>query len=303
MNVSFFIPAFNCAKTLAETVASVFSDNFQQGDELVIVNDGSTDDTEVLIQELKGQYPSVRSISHSFNKGGGAARNTAVENAEYDILFCLDSDNVLERASIPRLKQFLLENDADVAAFGELWYFVKSTREVTHKWIFKAGQMTLADYLAGSVVAGASGNYMFTRKSWLQASRYPEFAGALDAWGFGLRQVATGQKMMVLPASHYYHRYGHESYWVRESKQGKNSLTALQLIIPFIDELAEQDKEYIFSRRGRRAWFDRLDKRPLRLKSGETGTAGVRAHPDSERAMAGPKPCLLSAVRRLKSVW
>jgi hypothetical protein len=127
--------------------------------------------------------------------------------------------------------------------------------------------------MSGHIVPGASGNYMFTKQSWLRAGGYPEFAGALDAWGLGFRQVATGQKMMVMPGGGYYHRYGHESYWVRESKKGITSLTALQVMIPFLDQIVDRDVNYMMGRR-RYTWFDNLDRRPIRIKGLRQGNAG-----------------------------
>jgi len=273
--VTFFIPAFNCAKTLRETVASIFAGNLHEGDEVVIVDDASTDGTADLIRQLQQEHASIRSIAHRYNRGGGAARNTAVENATHEYLFCLDSDNILAPSSVPKLREFLAETGADVAAFQCLHYFVDNASAVTHRWIFKPGRTSLADYLAGTVVPGASGNYLFTRESWVRARGYPEFAGALDAWGFGLREVGTEQKMMVMPDSHYHHRHGHESYWVREARRGKTSLIALQLLIPFLEQLEIRDVNYIMSPKGRLTWFERLDQRPLRLKSGQLGKSGT----------------------------
>jgi hypothetical protein len=198
-----------------------------------------------------------------------------VENARHDLLFCLDSDNILAPSSVPRLVEYMQQTRADAASFQQLHYFVSSPLEVTHKWTFKPGLATLADYLAGPIVPGASGNYLFTRDSWVRAQGYPEFAGALDAWGFGLRQVGARQKVMVMPDGHYHHRYGHESYWVRDARRGHASLVALQLLIPFLSEIDERDVDYIMSRQGRSVWFDRLSQRPLRLKSGEPGGNGV----------------------------
>ena len=45
MNISFFIPAYNCAKTVTESVISILETNFQEGDELIVVNDCATDNT------------------------------------------------------------------------------------------------------------------------------------------------------------------------------------------------------------------------------------------------------------------
>lgn len=273
--VSFIIPAYNCASTIGDSIESIMNGNIESGDEIIITNDASTDDTLDLLNSLKRMYPVITVLNHCLNKGGGAARNTAAEHANNQILFCLDSDNLLEKGSVQKLKDFMLDTAADIAVFQELHYFSGGKDKVTHKWIFKEGQTTFADYLSGSVVPGASGNYMFTKKSWQTVKGYPEFAGALDAWGFGLRQVAYGQKMLAMPRSYYYHRYGHESYWVRESKKGMTSLTALQILIPFLDQVNESDINYIMSRRGRYTWFENIDRRPIRVRSNILGKSGM----------------------------
>lgn len=264
LHISFFIPVYNYEKVIRESVGSIMDSNFEKEDELILVNDCSTDNTEKTLKELKIKYPAIRIFNHLRNRGGAAARNTAVENAKNSILFCLDADNILVPQSIKKLKDFLINSGADAAAFQELHYFQNNTKEITGKWKFKQKKVSLIDYLSTTEVPGSSGNYMFTKESWRRAGGYPE-ENWLDAWGFGLRQAATGSKMVILPNSHYYHRYGHESYWTREHRKGKTSLTAFQVLIPFLDLIDERDVDYIMSRRGRYVWLERLDKHPLRL--------------------------------------
>ena len=50
-NISFIMPAYNCADTIEESVDSIFNGNFTDGDELIIVNDGSTDNTEKVLDK------------------------------------------------------------------------------------------------------------------------------------------------------------------------------------------------------------------------------------------------------------
>lgn len=271
LNVSFFMPAYNCEKTIRESVESIIESNFTEGDELVIVNDFSTDNTEQILNQLKEKYPCIKVLKHTRNKGGAAARNTAIENSKHSILFCLDSDNVLSSGSICKLKEFMKNVDADVASFQELRYFQDDKQKIDFKWVFKPDLITVNDCLSSVVVPGASGNYMFTKESWIRAGGYPEFAGALDTWGFGLRQLMTGAKVYTMPNTFYYHRYGHESYWMRDAEKRKKSvsLRATQLLIPFFDLIDEKDINYIMSRKGRYTWFDNLDKRPIRLASKE----------------------------------
>lgn len=99
--ISFIIPAFNCARTIEETIYSIIDGNLDEGDEIVIVNDGSTDLTWRLLEGLKDQYAPIKLVAHSKNRGGAYARNTAVENAKNPLIFCLDSDNALENNGYP----------------------------------------------------------------------------------------------------------------------------------------------------------------------------------------------------------
>jgi glycosyltransferase involved in cell wall biosynthesis len=243
--ISFIIPAYNCGATIAETIASITNGNLSDNDEIVVVNDGSTDDTVPVLSNIVAKNLAVRLVEHNRNRGGAAARNTAVENSRHDLIYCLDSDNLLVPGSVARLKAFLLAERADVAVFRELHYFQQSRDQPTHKWRFVAGPISLADALAGGTFPGMSGNYLYTRASWLKAGGYPEFAGALDAWGFGIRQVATQQRMMVMDDGFYLHRFGHDSYWVRDSRTGRISLTALQILIPFLDMINPNDVDYM----------------------------------------------------------
>jgi len=291
--ITFFIPAYNCEKTILASVESIMGSNFHECDELIVVNDGSTDETPIIVERIREKYPITKIIAHQENRGGAAARNTATKNARNSILFCLDSDNILEPGSIYPLKKFMLDNKADIACFQEFRFFIKNPVKISHnKWILKPGIYSLADYLAGPVSPGASGNYMFTKESWVRAGGYPEFAGALDTWGFGLRQVATSSKMMVLPNSFYYHRIGNDSYWVRFTRSTNASNLALEILTPFFGLIDKESTDYILSEKGRNEWFERLEDHPIKVIGQEIGTSGWY-HRDNN--------LLVRELRRIKS--
>jgi glycosyltransferase involved in cell wall biosynthesis len=275
--VSFIVPAYNCARTIRDAVASIFEDNFEPRDEVVIVDDCSTDNTPRVLEELRRHREGIRVLRHSHNKGTAAAgRNTGIESASNDVLFCLDADNILAAGSIRPLFQAMTAARAQAAAFGEIHFFRKSVGKVTHKWIFRQ-EISLADALSGIVWPGPSGNYLFTRASWERAGRYYEpflENRSLDSWAFGIRQLATGSKMVTLPQSWYFHRYGHESHYMQNWRRGNPSMAGLVGLIPFMDLIEELDVEYILSREGRTRWYEHLRERPLRLKSGTRGVDG-----------------------------
>jgi len=282
-SVSFVMPAFNCATTIQESVESIMQSNFEDGDEVIIVDDGSTDNTMEVVLMLKEEYPLVRIIHNSQNRGCPASRNIGIESATNSLLFNLDSDNILVPGSIHKLKRFLLDLDADVAAFGEIHFFSNEKDNVTRKWIFRPGRFTLADLLAGPYNPGPSGNYMYTKENWLRVGKYWEFGPGLnEAWGFTLKQLASGSKMFSMPDSYYLHRYGHASLFVRESERpGASSLMATRMITPFLELIDEKDAEYIMSQKGRYTWFQNLEKHPIRLKSRDSGSTGFTTNKKS----------------------
>ena len=269
-NISFIIPAYNCAKFLPDTINSIFNGNFTAGDEVIIIDDASTDKTLKIAEKLQKKYPAIRIFQHHYNKGSAAAgRNTGIDNSNNDLIFCLDADNVLCPNSIPKLKKFMISNKVDAVAFGQQHYFKENIDIVTHKWIYYS-KVTLEKCINESVkTPGPSGNYLFSKDSWIKAGRYFEptlINQTIDSWAFLMRQLATGSKMLTLNSTHYFHRYGHKSHFIREKNNGNVSLAALTILIPFLDRIEKSDLEYIMSNKGRYTWLNNLNKNPIRLK-------------------------------------
>ena len=276
--ISFIIPTCNSAATVAQTVASIWEGNYGQGDEIILVDDSSTDGTLQVVDAIQATDRSIRVLKHRENRGtAAAARNTGIEAAANDLIFCLDSDNVLASGSVTALHDRLRRTGAEAAAFGEIHFFQATPDQITHKWLFSP-EVRLADALAGIFWPGPSGNYLFTRGSWLRAGRYHEpylENRTLDSWTFAIRQLGTGTRFVTLPGTWYYHRYGHESHYVRNQGRGSQSLAALVGLVPLLDLLEEEDIEYVFSKEGRYVWYDHLADHPVRVKGEVAGESGV----------------------------
>ncbi len=91
LTVSIIIPAHNAAATLAGTVASVQAQTHAQW-EIVIVENGSSDDTLRVAAELAAQDPRIR-VVRSAAKGVSPARNCGLELARHDWILFLDADD------------------------------------------------------------------------------------------------------------------------------------------------------------------------------------------------------------------
>jgi hypothetical protein len=92
--VSTIIPVYNRAKMLREAVASVLAQTYRPI-EIVIVNDGSTDDTAEVVDDLARQNSNEVFTLHRPNSGPGVAREAGRQLARGEFVQYLDSDDVL----------------------------------------------------------------------------------------------------------------------------------------------------------------------------------------------------------------
>ena len=114
MSISVIIPCYRAAATLRRAVDSALT-GAPADLEVLLVDDGSPDDTGALCDELAAADPRVRAL-HRANGGAGAARNTGLDAAHGDWVLFLDADDAL----LPGLWAALdaLTTDADMILFG-----------------------------------------------------------------------------------------------------------------------------------------------------------------------------------------
>lgn len=98
VNISVIIPVYNAGRTLIRAVDSILMQEYESM-EVVLVDDGSTDDSAVLCDELASQEPRVRVI-HKENGGVSSARNAGLEVAEGEYVMFLDADDVIRPDSL-----------------------------------------------------------------------------------------------------------------------------------------------------------------------------------------------------------
>lgn len=101
------MPVFNAATTLEEAVQSVVAQTDASW-ELLLVNDGSTDGSAELIDELIEQYPGCAiTVIQQENKGLGAARNAAIMQATGRYIALLDADDSWQEEKLAQCRQFI----------------------------------------------------------------------------------------------------------------------------------------------------------------------------------------------------
>jgi glycosyltransferase involved in cell wall biosynthesis len=114
MNLDVIIPVYNEKKTIEIVVNKVLK--FKElNTTIIIVNDGSTDETVDIIKNLKKKYPdNIKILNHDKNLGKGAAINTAIQNLESEIVLIQDADLEYDPSDYSKLLHPILNNQADV---------------------------------------------------------------------------------------------------------------------------------------------------------------------------------------------
>jgi glycosyltransferase involved in cell wall biosynthesis len=118
--VSVVIPAYNAAATLDETLRSVRSQT-HRALEIIVVDDGSTDDTRAIAERHAAIDQRVQVVSQD-NAGVAAARNTGWRRARSDLIAFLDADDLCAPTRIERQAQVMQQRGQRVGLVY-CWYF------------------------------------------------------------------------------------------------------------------------------------------------------------------------------------
>lgn len=107
--LSVVVPAYNEERRIGKTLAAMrqFLDKQQYTYEVLVVDDGSCDTTLAVISLIAEGWPNLRSISHSVNKGKGAAVRTGVLAARGQYILFSDADNSTPIDQIDKLLPFI----------------------------------------------------------------------------------------------------------------------------------------------------------------------------------------------------
>jgi glycosyltransferase involved in cell wall biosynthesis len=114
---SVIIPAYNCGHLIGETLDSALSQEYQDF-EIIIVNDGSSDNTRDIIEDYAKRYHPRIEIINQENRGEGGARNAGIKQAKGRYLAFLDSDDLWFPWTLAMYWNVLKESDFPAILIG-----------------------------------------------------------------------------------------------------------------------------------------------------------------------------------------
>ena len=112
---SVIVPAYNEEKGVIQTLEKLIGilDHSNYETELIVVNDGSTDKTQEILEQSDLEF---RLITHNVNKGYGAALKTGINRSTYENIVIIDADGTYPEEDVQKLLSLMSEYDMVVGA-------------------------------------------------------------------------------------------------------------------------------------------------------------------------------------------
>lgn len=122
ISLSVVVPVYNVEQYLDECLSSLLHQGVDDL-EVIIVNDGSPDNSQQIIDRYTDAYPHIFKCIIQPNQGLGAARNTGISYCTKEYLAFLDSDDFLIENGYSTVITKMQQDGADIGVFDELWFY------------------------------------------------------------------------------------------------------------------------------------------------------------------------------------
>jgi glycosyltransferase involved in cell wall biosynthesis len=186
--VSVIMAAYNAAEHIGEALESVLAQDWQPL-EVVVVDDGSTDDTAAIV----GRFPQVVYVRQE-NQGPSAARNAAVERSSGEFVANFDSDDLLPPTRVGDQARYLIEHPEVGAVFGR------------QEWL-NAPEWMARDSVYGDVDGIPLSSVMFRRDVFFELGGYDTSFVHGEDMDLLVRMRERGIAYHVVPEIVLYRRY------------------------------------------------------------------------------------------------
>ena len=246
--VSIVIPVYNVENYLVECLLSAVNQDYDNK-EIILVDDGSTDTSDLIIEDFQSKYSFVRSV-RTKNQGQSSARNTGLEMASGDYVLFLDSDDWIEKNTISMCINTIIQNNLDIVLFsGQAFVDGNTGGHVDLSKLYKrcpeliertltSGSFYYEELKANNLIVQPC-MYMFNRNKYRDLRFYPGIIFEDNLYTTQLLLLDTSAKVMCLRDVLFHRRYRPQST-VTQKKQRRH----VDGHFVVIDELTKMVSKY-----------------------------------------------------------
>lgn len=117
-NLSIIVPAYNVERFILPCIKSIIDQKTSYSFQLIIVDDGSTDNTSSIIEKIENKNINFVKVIREHNKGFSGARNTGLKYADSEYIAFVDSDDIISNDFVDNLLNVAYKDSADIVEGG-----------------------------------------------------------------------------------------------------------------------------------------------------------------------------------------
>ena len=212
--VTIIIPVYNVEKYIKRCLLSVMNQTFTYGIECILINDATPDDSILIAKTLIDQYKGdivFRIISHQYNRGVAAARNTGLKAAKGTYIQYIDGDDYVEPDMLEKLYQTAIKTKGDIIV-SDYYSEFKSKTIHSHQQKITSPEKCIS-LLLRTEIPGYLWNKLL-RKDIIYKNKI-QFIDGVNMWEdliFLIQIYLTSPRIVYLPyASYHYVKYNSQS--------------------------------------------------------------------------------------------
>lgn len=217
--ISVVMPVYNGAKTIVETLDSIFGQT-RQPDEVIVIDDGSQDNTFDVVTS----YSSKIIVIKKKNGGTANARNLGIERASGDFIAVMDADDLWRADKLASQIEFCADADliyTGVQNFGECDRVASRT--------FPDGVCVTGDHLGPLMLDNfiAHSSVLVRREAVLSVGGYDPIIRTAEDWDLWLRMAQAGMRFHGIPEPKTLYRWAADSHSKNHLQACKDRVLAL----------------------------------------------------------------------------
>ncbi|MDP4201569.1 MAG: glycosyltransferase [Bacteroidota bacterium] len=243
MILSIIIPAYNIAPYIERCIKSCVTQDISQSEyEIIIIDDGSTDNLLEVIAPYLAKYDNLKLIQQA-NKGLSGARNTGLEEAKGEYIWFVDGDDWIATNCLKELVHNTKEIKCEILCFDLLFIYDETNqRRTTKVFDTEKNSMRGFDFLKKNYLQGVT-NSLF-KSSFLKENNIKFVEGLIHEDGdFNIRTFALAKQVAYLPNLYYFYLCDRASS-ITNTMTIKRALSPIQLITIYIDFIGDHNLKY-----------------------------------------------------------
>ncbi len=232
--VSVIIPAYNCENTICRTVDSILN-QFYKNIEIIIINDGSTDDTKKVVKK----YGNVI-LYNNENKGVCYSRNFGIKKAKGDYILFVDADDTIDENFISEMIKALKNGQLTGGKIKKIE--VSKSSHILQQKSFYSKEEFISALISGEI-DGYIWRYLFNKKT-LDKIQFNEKLSYMEDTVFLVEYMLQTDISKVKFVDSFYNYYNCSTTSVTNRKS--NSITTIKNIKNSINQICRYKEEIKF---------------------------------------------------------